>query len=153
MRILLYLFFFLFCLAVAEIWALRFVIGRIGLWPALALVLGTGALGAYVAKENAKLALSDLAKSNWSSGPPAKRVIDAIIFFMAALLLIIPGLITDVAGLVLMLPFTRNALFNSIKRQYQSAVDKNNPNVGNSLPDNKTERDGEIIEVEAEDDS
>jgi len=152
MRILLYICVFLFCLVAAELWAVRIVIGRIGLWPAIAIILGTGALGAVIARENAKTALSDLASGNRSSGPPAKRLIDAIVFLMAAMLLIVPGLITDIAGLILLLPITRNAIFNSVRRQYERTVSGSAENAERA---DKTPfpEDGDVIDVEAEEES
>ncbi len=122
MRILLTLFAFLALLAVVELSALGFVASLIGLYPTLTIALGTGVLGAFIAKENAKVAIKDLLDGNTVSGPPGKHIVDTVAFLMAAVLLIIPGLVTDIAGLTLLLPPTRTAIFAWLKRKYREST-------------------------------
>ena len=128
MRILLVIFAFLILLFLAELWSIGLVASRIGLIPTIVIVLGTGALGALIAKENAKTAIKDILEGNRSSGLPAKRVVDAVAFLIAAVLLIIPGLVTDAAGLILLLPATRAAIFAHLKRKYEIRSERTNEN-------------------------
>ena len=150
------LFLFLLCLTFFELYSLSFVVARIGLINTLFLVLGTGFVGAVIARKNAKAALTKLLKGDTRSGAPARQMFDAVAFFIAAALLIIPGIITDVAGLILLMPFTRNALYNHLARgqvvmqgggfsQSQSPEDDFIREKNNSLGND------EVIDVEAED--
>ena len=111
MQVLVSIFLFLVCLAGLELYFISFVAARLGLFGTLALVLGTGILGAFVARKNAKLAITNLMQGDFRSGPPERQMFDAIVFFIAAALLIIPGILTDFAGLILLFPGTRSALY------------------------------------------
>ena len=113
MPILVVIFLFLFCLTGLELYSISFVASRLGLFGTLVLVLGTGVLGAFIARNNAKLAITNLMNGDFRSGPPERQMFDAVVFFVAAALLIIPGLLTDVAGVILLFPGTRSALYGN----------------------------------------
>ena len=113
MPVLFAIFLFLICLASMELYFISFVAARLGILGTLILVLGTGVLGAVVARKNAKLAIANLMKGDFRSGPPERQMFDAVVFFIAAALLIIPGILTDVAGLILLFPGTRSALYRN----------------------------------------
>ena len=108
------IFFFLILLILAELYCLVSLSEIIGFWESVAIILSTGIIGAVIARKNAKIALTNLLKGRFSS-TPEKQIFDAISLFTAAALLLIPGLITDIAGLFLLLPWTRNRLFNKLK--------------------------------------
>ena len=54
---------------------------------------------------------------------PVYELISGAALAMAALLLIIPGFATDVIGFLLILPVTRNLIFNQLGKKYRK--DKN----------------------------
>lgn len=112
MPILIAMFLILACLAGLEFFSIAWIWQKIGGVPTLVIVLGTGIIGALIARKNAKKALSSLLKGNVSNSGPAKQMFDTVAFFLAAALLIIPGILTDIIGLVILLPWTRNFLFN-----------------------------------------
>ena len=122
MPILIAMFLSLACLAVLEIFSISWVWQKIGGPATLLVVLGTGIIGALIARKNAKAALSSLLKGNITASGPAKQIFDTVAFFLAAALLIIPGIITDIVGLLILLPITRVFLFNKYVRN--SAADK-----------------------------
>ena len=74
----------------------------------LALVIGTGILGASLARWQGlrQLALiqADLAEGRM----PAPRLLDGILILIAGVVLLTPGLITDAVGFVLLIPVSRN---------------------------------------------
>ena len=74
----------------------------------LALVIGTGILGASLARWQGlrQLALiqADLAEGRM----PAPRLLDGILILVAGVVLLTPGLITDAVGFVLLIPVSRN---------------------------------------------
>ena len=108
------IFLFLLCLTIFELYSLSYIAGRIGFINTLIVVLGTGLVGAVIARKNAKTALTKLLKGDTRSGTPARQMFDAVAFFIAAALLIIPGILTDIAGLILLMPFTRTAIYNHL---------------------------------------
>ena len=103
---------------VAEM-ALLIMLGRaLGVLPTILLVLGAGMLGAWVARwQAAKTAFR--ARSQLASGAiPAADMADGLIIAFAAVLLIIPGVLTDVLGLALLFPPTRALLRRSFSAQF-----------------------------------
>ncbi|WP_438446154.1 FxsA family protein [Gorillibacterium sp. sgz5001074] len=104
LRVLLVLFILV---PATEIFVL-FSMGRlIGGWETFALILVSGFLGAYLAKREARR-VWDYAQHRLSRGEiPTDSILDGICIFAGGLLLVTPGFVTDLAGLFLVLPFTR----------------------------------------------
>ncbi|WP_338034364.1 FxsA family protein [Lederbergia lenta] len=74
------------------------------------LIVLTGLIGAYFAKRQGLEALRKV-QEQWRSGqPPGNAMLDAFCVFAGGILLLAPGFITDIVGLLLLLPITKNAL-------------------------------------------
>ncbi|MGH2892812.1 MAG: FxsA family protein, partial [Solirubrobacteraceae bacterium] len=56
-----------------------------------------------------------------SPGPPGREVIDGALVLIGGILLLVPGFITDVLGLLLLAP-TRSVAREAIARNFQSRV-------------------------------
>ncbi|MFT3874902.1 MAG: FxsA family protein [Propioniciclava sp.] len=94
-------------LAVAEIALIATVAGQIGIgWTLLALV-GTAALGGYLWRREGSRAWASLAQAQGDPDQIGKRVTDTALIFIGGLLLLLPGFLSDVLGLVCLIPFTR----------------------------------------------
>ncbi|UJF34735.1 FxsA family protein [Paenibacillus hexagrammi] len=79
----------------------------IGGWTTFALILLSGFLGAYFAKREGKK-VWEYAKYEWSKGQmPTQQLLDGICIFIGGLLMITPGIVTDILGFLLVLPWTR----------------------------------------------
>lgn len=79
----------------------------IGLWPTLTLIFGTGIAGAILAKQQGFFILSKIRGELETGTVPGNHLIDGLLLLAGALFLLTPGLLTDIAGFVLLLPFTR----------------------------------------------
>lgn len=90
---------------------------KVGFANMLLLVFGTGIVGALIARKNAREAFKVLLDGKIPSSGAARQIFDAVAFFIAAALLIIPGIISDIAGLLLILPFMRKILFDRYVRE------------------------------------
>ncbi len=55
---------------------------------------------------------------------PVYELISGAALAMAALLLIIPGFATDIIGFLLILPVTRNLIFNQLGKKYRKEKNK-----------------------------
>lgn len=109
----------LFLLFVAAEMAVLILLGRtLGVLPTILLVLGAGALGAMLARwQGARAALR--ARSRLAQGSlPAAEMTDGLLIVVAAVLLIIPGVLTDVLGLALLFPPTRSLLRHAVVAQF-----------------------------------
>lgn len=79
----------------------------IGFLPTIVLMVATGFIGAWLAKNEGLKAFRD-AQTQMSYGQlPGESILDGICILIGGLLLLTPGFITDLFGIVLLLPSTR----------------------------------------------
>ncbi len=79
----------------------------IGAFNTLLLVILTGATGAYLARLQGLQVMFRVRERLQQGQMPAEDMIDALIIFIAGIVLLTPGLLTDIAGLLLLLPSIR----------------------------------------------
>lgn len=88
--------------------AVLVLVGRtIGFWPTLALLIVLAVVGAWLARRETGRTYRALGKALDSGRMPADEVTDAILIMVGGLLLVLPGFVSDLLGLLLVLPFTR----------------------------------------------
>lgn len=80
---------------------------NLGALNAIMIVLLTGILGAYLAKSEGYRTVSKIRESVNRGVLPAEEMIDALLIFIAGVLLLTPGILTDISGILLLIPFTR----------------------------------------------
>jgi UPF0716 protein FxsA len=86
----------------------------IGLWPTLALVIGAALLGGLLLRQQGLSVLSQL-RSNVDRGHmPGRTIADAMMIGVAALFLVLPGFLSDVVALALLLPPVRGWLYQAL---------------------------------------
>jgi UPF0716 protein FxsA len=113
----------LFILLPAVEFGLLIEIGsRIGTIETLVLVLGTGLVGAYLARLEGFRILSQVRQELEAGRVPGERLFDGLLVLVAAIALITPGLLTDVAGLLLLLPPTRYPVKALVRRKLSHAA-------------------------------
>lgn len=76
----------------------------IGVLPTLILIVLTSILGGVLLKKQGTKALHDMRNAGLSEQPPGVALIDALLIFIGASLLIFPGFVTDLIGLLLIAP-------------------------------------------------
>lgn len=105
-------FLFLACAAFpfVELYLLVRIGRLIGALPTLAFVIVMGLLGAYLAREQGRRVLEDWQRALGQGRVPEEGVLGGALILLGGLLLILPGVISDVAGLLLLLPWTRRWL-------------------------------------------
>ncbi len=104
----------------AELYLLITVGSQIGAMPTIALVLLTGVAGAWLARLQGMATMIRVQQNLQQGVMPAEELLDAFIILAAGVVLLTPGFLTDVAGLLLLIPYTRNAF----KRWLRRSLDK-----------------------------
>ena len=105
-------FFLIFiALPAIEIFLMIKIGGKIGALNTLALVFLTAALGLYFARVQGLQTLRSGIINLYQNKAPIYEIISGASIAVAALLLIIPGFLTDTIGFLLLIPFSRNILF------------------------------------------
>ena len=78
-----------------------------GFFNTFSVVVGTGILGAYLAKREGREILIRLQEKMSQGGLPANEVIQGALIFAGGLLLLTPGFITDILGFSFVFPVSR----------------------------------------------
>jgi len=105
-------FFLIFIgLPALEIFLMIKIGGKIGALNTLALIFLTAALGLYFARVQGLQTLRSGIINLYQNKAPIYELISGASIAFAALLLIIPGFLTDLIGFLLLIPISRNFLF------------------------------------------
>ncbi len=94
-------------LVILEVLAIRLVDSLIGPWWTILVLLGSSLLGAWLIKREGGRAWRALGQALREGRMPATELADGIVVLVGGLLLVVPGFVTDLIGLVLILPLTR----------------------------------------------
>jgi UPF0716 protein FxsA len=98
-------------------------LGRwIGLWPTLALVLVTGVVGAALAKAQGLRAWLRIRSELASGRVPMGDLLDGLMILIGGVVLLTPGLLSDLFGLALLVPGPRHAFKRYLRRRFERAV-------------------------------
>src|ERR687887_1145588 len=100
-------------LPVAEIYVIIKVGEAIGVLPTIALLILDGFLGAALLRHQGRAAWQRFNEALAAGKVPAREVLDGAMVIMGGAFLITPGFITDIIGLLLLLPPTR-AIFRGM---------------------------------------
>lgn len=120
--------FLLFALVpVAEIYVLVSVGGVIGVFPTIALVLLTALAGAHLARLQGMSVMQRIRENLDQGFMPAEELLDALLIFLAGMALLAPGFLTDLCGLLILLPATRNIFKRWLRKKFDEW--RQNPNV------------------------
>ena len=92
--------------------ALLIKVGQtIGVWPTIAILIVAAGLGIIVVRQQGLSMISRAFAAMNEGKPPIGPVFDSFVVIMAGFLLMIPGLLTDAAGMLLLIsPVRRRAI-------------------------------------------
>lgn len=118
------LFLLIALLPLVELWLL-FEIGKvIGSGPTILLVLGTGLLGALLLRSQGFYILSQIRADLEQGIIPGDKLFDGLCVLIGGLFLVTPGLITDLSGFLLLIPYTRRWFKTILRRFLQRMIDR-----------------------------
>ncbi len=85
-------------------------------WLTVGIILGTGLLGAVLARREGLRVIGRVRDRLAHGELPADALLDGLLVLVAAALLITPGLLTDAVGFLLLIPPTRSLARALVKR-------------------------------------
>jgi UPF0716 protein FxsA len=97
----------LLCLLVAEIAAVVAVGSRLGVLLTVVLLLVGSALGGWLLRREGIRAWRAFAAAVTEGRPPHREALDGVLVLLGGLLVLFPGFVSDVLGLLCLLPPTR----------------------------------------------
>ena len=95
---------------IAEIALLLYSGSAIGIFPTILLIIATGIAGAYLARRQGLKAWTELRTRMATMETPVNAIIDGVCIFFGGILLIMPGFITDIAGVLLLFKGPRKVI-------------------------------------------
>lgn len=119
-----YFILLMIVLPLIEIAVLIFVGKTIGILATLSLIILTAILGAYMAKKQGFQVLQNVQNSLQYGRIPREEVLDGVCILIGGLLILMPGLITDVIGFLFLIPKTRTIFKNFLKRNFRNWIEK-----------------------------
>ncbi|MGW5359728.1 FxsA family protein [Actinopolymorpha pittospori] len=90
-----------------EIYVIITVAHLIGGWLTVGLLLAVSASGYWLIKREGRRTFRALREAVEGGRAPDREVVDASLVFVGGALVVVPGFVTDVVGLLLAAPFTR----------------------------------------------
>ena len=112
---------------IIEIYLLIEIGSMFGALTAVALVIFTGFLGAFLARMQGLQTLYRIQESLREGRMPSGELLDALLIGIAGLVLLTPGFLTDSAGFLLLIPATRNSIKYWLRRQIELRYMSNRP--------------------------
>ncbi|MBI4617488.1 MAG: FxsA family protein [Planctomycetes bacterium] len=101
------LFLLFVIVPVADLALLLFLGARMGLVPTLVVVVATAAIGAYLVRTQGARVARALLDNLFKGKVLPEQLADAALVLVGGAFLLTPGFVTDVAGLLMILPWTR----------------------------------------------
>jgi UPF0716 protein FxsA len=95
---------------IAELYVIIKVGGAIGVLPTLALLVADALLGSLLLRQQGRAAWIRFNRALAENRLPHKEVFDGVLIIMGGALLLTPGFLTDVLGLIFLIPPTRAAV-------------------------------------------
>ena len=92
---------------IAELAVIIQVGQEIGLWWTIALLLADSVLGSVLMRSQGRAAWRRFNQTVEAGRPPAREALDGALIIVGGALLLTPGFITDIGGLLLLLPPSR----------------------------------------------
>lgn len=100
---------------------------EIGFWPTMFVVVATGIVGATLARAQGLWIWIQIQNELTAGRMPAEELVDGLLVLIGGIVLLTPGLLTDLFGFALLVPLTRNiikrwlrAKFDDMRQSHQS---------------------------------
>ncbi|MFL2859557.1 MAG: FxsA family protein [Pontiellaceae bacterium] len=107
---------------IIEIAVLLKLDNAIGLGQTIFLIFVTGIIGAWLVRQQGISIIFQIRKELTNGKIPAKQMIDGVMVLIAGAVLITPGLITDIVGFLLLIPYTRNFIRKWIRFKFEKYI-------------------------------
>jgi UPF0716 protein FxsA len=106
----------------AELYIMIQIGSHIGGFTTILLVVMTAMLGAFLARLQGLRTLQQIQLSLSQGQIPAEELIDGVLILVGGILLVTPGVLTDLFALVLLFPFTRTYFKRWLRRRFDRMV-------------------------------
>jgi UPF0716 protein FxsA len=109
-----------------EIYLLIKIGEQVGAFNTILIVILTGLLGASLARLEGIKTMTKVRESLNRGELPAEEMLDGMLIFVAGIVLLTPGFITDLAGLALLVPKARNWFKRWLRKKFDVWLESSN---------------------------
>jgi UPF0716 protein FxsA len=134
---------------IAELAVIIQVGQAIGVWWTIALLIADSILGSALMRSQGRAAWRRFGEATQAGRVPAREVLDGALVVFGGALLLTPGFITDILGLILLIPPTRAVVRGILARRlaHRMVVSVSGPQVRRRRDDDV---EGTAVDVDAE---
>jgi UPF0716 protein FxsA len=108
---------------IAELALLVWLGSLIGFWPTMGLVIVTGVTGAMLARAAGVRVIHEIRAEVAAGRMPVNHMLDGMLILVGGVVLLTPGILSDLFGLALLLPTTRSMIRRIVQRKLQKLVE------------------------------
>lgn len=105
-----------------ELYLLLWLGTLIGFWPTLGIAVVTGLVGSSLAKREGLKVWREWRAALDELRPPAFGLVESLLVLVGGVLLVTPGVLTDVAGLLLLVPAVRRRVAVRVRRRIDARL-------------------------------
>lgn len=142
---------FVLLLPLAEIAGFVVVGKAIGLWATLGLVILSVLLGAFLLRTQGLSILRRISTASRDGGVPGRDLVHGAMVVVAAFLLLVPGFLTDILGLLLFIPGVRDLAWKFLSRRIIILGSSPAFNRTRGAPPEKSKSSGPVVDLDADD--
>jgi len=93
-----------------------------GFWPTVLLVVGTGILGAWLARLYGWTLWMEVQRELQMGRMPTDKMVDGLMVLIGGIVLLTPGLLTDLTGFLLLIPASRAIIKQWLKKKFEAQI-------------------------------
>ena len=123
------LIFLIILMPILDLYILVKASQSMGFGPTILLIIATGIAGYYLAKSEGKLIIRDINRAMGEGRIPGDEILTGFSILVGGFLLLLPGIVTDIIGITMVLPGTREFYKAYIKRWLQGLINKGYTNI------------------------
>jgi UPF0716 protein FxsA len=110
------LFVLFIIIPIIEITVIMQVGALLGVWPTIAIVILSAWLGAKYVRQQGLATLQSVQTKMAQGDMPSSEIVTGLMLLVAGVLLVTPGFVTDIFGLLLLVPAVRAAIATQVQK-------------------------------------
>jgi UPF0716 protein FxsA len=101
----------------------------LGFWPTMLIVVATGILGVTLARIQGFLVFNRIRSELQMGRMPAEELIDGLLILIGGILLLTPGLLTDLIGFLVLIQWSRKIFKKWLGKRFRQWVQSRNTRI------------------------